>query len=68
MEKSASDQPTVNRRITHSATFDEVVINDLGKKGFGRIGKAMVEGIQTKVDQAHSRTHRFVHGNGRRVA
>jgi hypothetical protein len=68
MEKFASDQPTVNRGMTHSTTFDEVVINDLGKKGLGRIGKAMVEGIQTRISQAHNRTNRFVHGNGGRVA
>ena len=69
MQKSASDQPTVTKRhFTHSDTFDEVVINDLGKKGFGRIGKAMIEGIQTKTQQAQGRTHRFVHGDGGRVA
>jgi len=45
MQRSASDHTPVNKRLLHPKTIDEQLINDLGRNGFGRIAKAMVEGI-----------------------
>ena len=45
MQRSASDQMPVNRRLPRPKTIDEQLVNDLGRNGFGRIIKAIVEGI-----------------------